>query len=345
MHLRKNLSADAALVLTTLVWGSTFVMAKDVLERWPPVAYLTFRFAIAALVLVVLFGKRIAQARRYEWKAGASLGLLVGGGFALQAVGQVYTTPSKSAFVTGLTTPLVPFVAFALLRVRPNFENLLGVVLASIGGALILAPRDASVNAGDIITLGCTILFATHLTLTSVYAKRIDPRQLTVLQITIAAVVFLFMWSAFHIVARVFPQNALPLFVVREAVPLVWSVRVVWQEIYLAIIATVGTFLAWTWAQGKMSATHAAIIFSLEPVFATLIAVAVRGTNEWAGGRANVGAALILAGVLVSELRLRGKRKPATNDSVTTVDIDDEEGFHVEAARDHRTQKTPQLEP
>jgi len=335
MHLRKNLSADAALVLTTLVWGSTFVMAKDVLERWPPVAYLTFRFAIAALVLVVLFGKRIAQARVYEWKAGVLLGLLVGGGFALQAVGQVYTTPSKSAFVTGLTTPLVPFVAFALLRVRPNFENLLGVILASIGGALILAPHDASVNTGDLLTLSCTVLFATHLTLTSVYAKRIDPRQLTVLQITIAAVIFLTMWSALHVIALVFPQNALPLFVAREAVPLVWSVRVVWQEIYLGIIATVGTFLAWTWAQGKMSATHAAIIFSLEPVFATLIAVLVRGRGEWVGGRANAGAALILAGVLVSELRLRGGRSQAADNSIAAAeDVDDGEDFHVKAPGD-----------
>lgn len=339
MQLRKNLSADAALVLTTLVWGSTFVMAKDVLERWPPVAYLTFRFGIAAVVLVVLFGKQIVRARFYEWKAGVLLGILVGVGFALQAVGQVYTTPSKSAFVTGLTTPLVPFVAFALLRVRPNFENLLGVVLASIGGALILAPHDASVNTGDLLTLACTVLFATHLTLTSVYAKRIDPRQLTVLQITIAAVVFLSMWSSLHFVARVFPQNAVPLFVAREAVPLVWSARVVWQEIYLAIVATVGTFLAWTWAQGKMSATHAAIIFSLEPVFATLIAVIVRGRNEWTGGRANVGAALILAGVLVSELRLRGKGKPATNESAITDDVNDEDGFHAKAAGDYSARK------
>jgi drug/metabolite transporter (DMT)-like permease len=332
MQLRKNLSADAALVLTTLVWGSTFVMAKDVLERWPPVAYLTFRFGIAAVVLVVLFGKQIVRARFYEWKAGVLLGILVGVGFALQAVGQVYTTPSKSAFVTGLTTPLVPFVAFALLRVRPNCENLLGVVL-------ILAPHDASVNTGDLLTLSCTVLFATHLTLTSVYAKRIDPRQLTVLQITIAAVVFLLMWSSLHFIARVFPQNAVPLFVAREAVPLVWRARVVWQEIYLAIVATVGTFLAWTWAQGKMSATHAAIIFSLEPVFATLIAVIVRGRNEWTGGCANVGAALILAGVLVSELRLRGKGKPATDESVITDDVDDEDGFHAKAAGDYIAKK------
>ncbi|MFN2453218.1 MAG: DMT family transporter [Pyrinomonadaceae bacterium] len=326
MRLRKNLAADGALVLTTLVWGSTFVMAKDVLERWPPVAYLAFRFALAALILLALFGRRLARAGREEWKAGAALGVLIGAGFAFQTVGQVYTTPSNSAFITGLTTPLVPFIAFLLLRVRPNFENLIGVVLASIGGVLILAPKDASVNVGDLLTLGCTALFATHITLLSVYSKRFDARQLTVLQITVAASIFVLIWLCLRASVQIFPQDAVPLIVRRETVPLVWSVRVVWQEIYLAIVATVGTFLTWTWAQGRMSATHAAIIFSLEPVFATLIAVIVRGSQEWAGGRANWGALLILAGVVVSELRLRRKRESVAGiNNAGTNDLDDED--------------------
>ncbi len=332
MRLRKNLTADAALMLVTLVWGSTFVMAKDVLERWPPFAYLTLRFGLAALVLLALFGKQIARARVSEWKAGAVLGLLAGSGFALQAVGQVYTTPSKSAFVTGLTTPLVPFIAFVLLRARPNLENLLGVVLASIGGVLILAPRESSANVGDLLTLGCTGLFAAHITYLSVYSKQIDARRLAVLQIAFAALLFVVVWLSLRASALVFSPEVLPLIARREIVPLVWTGRVVWQEIYLATVATVGTFLAWTWAQGRMSATHAAIIFSLEPVFATLIAVMVRGRGEWAGGRANWGALLILAGVVVSELRLRKKREQAINaDSAATNEIDDEEEIRLEA--------------
>ncbi|MGB8510622.1 MAG: DMT family transporter, partial [Pyrinomonadaceae bacterium] len=94
--------------------------------------------------------------------------------------------------------------------------------------------------------------------------------------------------------------------------------------VYLALAATVVTFLLWTWGQARMSATHAAIIFSLEPVFATVFAVLVRGRGEWPGGRANIGAALILAGVIVSELRLSAKRRRAaqageTDDEVTNV--------------------------
>jgi drug/metabolite transporter (DMT)-like permease len=304
VRLKANLAADAALLVTTLIWGSTFVIAKDILTYWPPITYITFRFALATLVFFVLFPKQVVRARRSEWTAGITLGVVVGGGFAIQAAGQVYTTPSKSAFVTGLTTPLVPFIAFLLLRARPSMENLLGVTLASIGGLLILAPQGAGgVNAGDLLTLAATSLFATHITLMSVYARRFNVQQLAVLQIASATCVLAVIWFGIQVCAAILDVHLLPQAIMRESAPLVWSARVIWQLVYLSLIGTVVTFLFWTWGQARMSPTHAAIIFSLEPVFATAFAVAVRGAGEWMGGRASLGAALILAGVIISEVR------------------------------------------
>ncbi len=309
MRLRANLAADAALVVTTLIWGSTFIMAKDILTRWPPITYLACRFGLAALVLCLLFGRDVRQARREAWRAGAILGLLMGGGIGLQAAGQVYTSASKSAFVTGLTTPLVPFVAYALLRVRPNVENMLGVLLASIGGALILLPQGAGViNQGDLLTLAATGLFAMHITLMSRYTRRYGVRELTVLQITSAALIFLLVLTGAHLGVRVTSAAWLPAFLARETGPLAWDGRILLQLGYLALVATLGSFLLWAWGQARMSATHAAIIFSLEPVFATMFAVAVGGASEWMGGRAYVGAALVFAGIIVSELRWTGQR-------------------------------------
>ncbi|MGI8995461.1 MAG: DMT family transporter [Pyrinomonadaceae bacterium] len=307
MRLKSNLAADAALMLTTLIWGSTFFMAKDILTYWPPLAYLSFRFGLAAVAMAAVFPKQVLGARRDEWRAGALLGLLVGTGFALQAAGQVYTTASKSAFVTGLTTPLVPFVAFVILRVRPSLENLIGVALASAGGALILAPAGGTgeVNAGDLLTLAGTSLFATHITLLSVYARRYDVRQMAVLQIAAAAIVFLLVWGAFHGASYLFGASALPAFAARETGALVWNDGIVWQLVYLALIGTFLTFLLWTWGQSRTSPTHAAIIFSLEPIFATAFAVAVLGPNEWMGPRGFIGAALVFAGIIISEIRLR----------------------------------------
>ncbi len=329
MRLKANLNADAALLATTVIWGSTFVVAKDILERWPPLAYMTVRFALAAVVLALLFPKSLVGARAQEWRAGATLGLLIGTGFALQAAGQVYTTPSKSAFITGLTTPLVPFVAFLLLRVRPNVENLLGVLLASIGGALMLAPQGAGSDAltGDLLTLASTGLFATHVVLTSYYGRHVAPRQLTVLQITTAASVFVCAWGVIHLWAGLAGQEGLPQAVAREMLPLVWSARVVWQLVYLALVATVVTFLVWTWGQARMSATHAAIIFSLEPVFATLFAMAVRGRGEWIGTRGAIGGLLIFAGLVVSELRWSGRARAEKRAAEEDEDYGDEEVF------------------
>ncbi|HEX8773335.1 MAG TPA: DMT family transporter [Pyrinomonadaceae bacterium] len=321
MRIKSNWAADGALVVVTLIWGSTFVMAKDVLDYWPPLVYITIRFALASVVLVALFPRLFIRARGEEWRAGATLGLLMAFAFAGQAVGQVYTTPSKSAFITGLTTPLVPFVALVILRVRPTLENLIGVSLASIGGMLILIPHDASVNRGDVLTLLCTTLFAAHITLLSSYARRFDIRQLTVLQITSAAIVFVLVWLSFKACALLLVGHPLPEVIARESVPLDLGLRVLWQIVYLALVATVATFLLWTWGQSRMSATHAAIIFSLEPVFATIFALAVRGGGEWMGGRGALGAALIFLGIIISELHL-GERRKSAGQGVEALDED-----------------------
>ncbi|MGH9944280.1 MAG: DMT family transporter [Pyrinomonadaceae bacterium] len=314
MRLKSNLAADGALALTTLIWGSTFFMAKEILNTWPPVAYLVFRFALAAGLMALALRRQVGGAGRAEWRAGVVLGLLVGGGFALQAAGQVYTTASKSAFVTGLTTPLVPFIAYAVLRVRPSLENLIGVALASLGGALILTPQggETGVNVGDLLTLAATGLFALHITQLSVYARRFDVRQVAVLQIVVAAACLSLTWGTFRAAADLFGIELVPAFVARESATLVWDASIVWQLVYLAVVGTLLTFLLWTWGQSRTSPTHAAIIFSLEPVFATAFAVAALGAGEWLGGRGLVGAALVFAGIIVSEVRLgRVQRRAA----------------------------------
>ncbi|MDQ1525260.1 MAG: hypothetical protein QOE47_3184 [Pyrinomonadaceae bacterium] len=323
MRLKSNLAADGALMLTTLIWGSTFFMAKDILSVWPPLAYMFVRFAAAALLLAAMFPRLLARARMAEWRAGATLGLLMGGGFGLQAAGQVYTTASKSAFVTGLTTPLVPFVAYLILRARPGVENLIGVALATVGGLLILAPQgtDTGVNLGDMLTLASTVLFATHITLMSVYARRYDVRQLTVLQIACIATLFTLAWLGLRVWSSVADAHALPAALARETAPLVWSAGVAWQLVYLATVATVGAFLLWTWGQARTTATHAAVIFSLEPVFATAFAVAVIGAGEWMGGRGWLGAGLVFAGIIISEMRWSVRRGQRAQDEASGAEV------------------------
>lgn len=309
MKLKSNLAADGAILLTTLIWGSTFSVARGVLDHWPPLTYLAVRMPLAALVFAALFPRQVFGASRAAWRAGATLGALMGLGFIGQTTGLLYTTPAKSAFITGITTPLVPVVAYVLWRARPSRENLLGIVLASIGGALILAPVEAvGFNAGDLITLSTTLLFACHINLMSAYTRRIDARQLSALQITVAAAVMVCAWLAVRAAAWGWGAESLPPGLARETVPPVWSSTVAWRIAYLILFGTLATFLLWAWGQARMTATHAAVIFSLEPVFATAFAVLLRGSAEWSGPRATVGGALVLTGVVVSELRW-GRRK------------------------------------
>lgn len=303
MKLKTNLAADGAILLTTLIWGSTFSVARGLLDHWPPLTYLAVRMPLAALVFAALFPRQVFKASREAWRAGAALGALIGVGFIGQTTGLLYTTPAKSAFITGITTPLVPVVAYAFWRARPSRENLLGIVLASVGGALILAPVGAvGFNTGDLITLSTTLLFAGHINLMSAYARRIDVRQLSALQIIVAAAVMLSAWLAVRAAAWWLGAEALPPGLAREAAAPAWSGTVAWQIAYLTVFGTLATFLLWAWGQARMSATHAAVIFSLEPVFATAFAVLLRGSAEWTGPRATAGALLVLAGVVVSEL-------------------------------------------
>src|SRR2546423_64140 len=328
MKLKSTLAADAAILLTTLVWGSTFAVARGILDAWPPLSYLALRLPLAALLFAALFPRQVFGARREVWRAGATLGLLIGLGFMGQTAGLLWPTPAKSAFITGLTVPLVPVVAYLLWLSRPSRENLAGVVLASIGGALILAPAGAgTVNAGDLITFGTTALFAAHVALLGAYARRFDIRQLSAIQIIVAAALVLAAWLALRSYAALAGVHALPPGLARETAPLVWSAGTLWQLIYMSTVATVAVFLIWTWGQARMSATHAAVTFGRDPVFATVFAVAWRGSAEWTGGRATVGALLVVAGVVVSELRWgRGEEKTEGGGREAAYEVNESEG-------------------
>src|ERR687890_1343540 len=100
MRLKTGLAADGAILLTTLIWGSTFAVARGVLDHWPPLTYLAVRMPLAALIFAALFPRQVFKATAATWRAGATLGVLMGLGFIGQTVGLLYTTPAKSAFIT-----------------------------------------------------------------------------------------------------------------------------------------------------------------------------------------------------------------------------------------------------
>jgi drug/metabolite transporter (DMT)-like permease len=286
-----RLRADLALVLVTVVWGSSFVVVKNVVAGSPPLAFVFFRFLLATLGCFLLAFRRPRSPGLL--RDGAIIGALLAGGMVFQVLGQTETSASKAGFLTGLSVVLTPFAAYARTRKLPSLENAIGITLAAVGFVLLTFPRGGGpINRGDLLVLACGIVFAFYIVEIAIRTGRHDPSWLTVVQLAVVAATAGILSAIFRVAGSAV-----------ELRPIVWGGAFLVGVLYLGTIGTVGTFLTQTWAQRHMSATHAAIIFALEPVWAALLAAWLLG--ERLGGTGVWGGALVLAGIVVSELRLR----------------------------------------
>lgn len=274
--------ADLALTGIVLVWGTTFVIVQEALRDVSTLLFLTLRFALATVVLAVVF-------RGIVWskavlRGGVLCGVTLFLGFVLQTAGLRYTTPSKSAFITGLSVVLVPVFAAVFERRPPRRIEVAGIALATVGMALLtLDFTSLAMNYGDLLTFGCAVDTAVYILLVGHYSPRVGFRGLALVQIATAAVLAgagaLWMEPAF----------------VRWSVPLIGAVGLT------GVLATALAFSVMAWAQQRTSPTHTALIFALEPVFAAAFSFVVLGEVLSVQGFA--GAGMILAGVLLVELR------------------------------------------
>ncbi len=274
--------ADAALVGITFIWGSTFVVVKNALADSSTVLFLTLRFLLAGGALVLL-ARRVRPDRRLA-VASVLVGAALYCGYLLQTLGLRLTTPSKSAFITGFAIVLVPILWAIAFRKFAGWGPLVGVAAAVAGLYLLTMPEgDASVNLGDILTLGCAVAFAVHIILLGHYTRQLPPMGLAAGQVLVAA--------------------ALALGSVPWAEPVFFrpSPAVLVAIVVTGLLATALAFSVQTWAQQFTTPTHTALIFSLEPVFAWLTSWVVLG--EGLSTRASLGALLILAGIVLAEVR------------------------------------------
>ncbi len=293
----KALAADLVLVFVTVIWGSTFVVNRIVVTGGtPPLLFLLVRFLLAGVVLLVL---ALGRPRTPGLFADSlAVGGLTALGIGFQLAGQVYTTASKAAFITGLSVPLTAPMAYLVTKKRPSAENLAGLTLATAGFALLAWPQDfTAVNRGDLLVLVTAVAYAYIVVRLSEASGRHDVRWFAAGQITCAAGVTLLLRLA------VGPfTGGRERYLRAEALPFVLDGQLLACLVWMSLAATVVTFLLMTWAQARMSATHAAVIYALEPVFATLLAGLFLG--ERLSGRDLGGGALVLLGILVSELPL-----------------------------------------
>lgn len=286
----RALKAHILLVLVTFVWGATFVVIKNAVEEdASPLLFNFVRMAFAATMLGIVFHREIARITRQALVSGTITGAFLWLGYEFQTTGIRLTTASKSAFITGISVVLVPLFLILFWRRRIRVWTALGVLAAITGLFLLTVPAGdsslgnwASVNRGDLLTLGCAVSFGFQIIFLGRATERYPFAQIGFLQIATAAILM---------------GIAAPLL---ERPHIVWSPRVVWAIGITGLLGTAAAFTIQAWAQQFTSPTHTALIFSLEPVFAWI--TSYFALSERLGLRAGIGAILILAGVLISEL-------------------------------------------
>jgi drug/metabolite transporter (DMT)-like permease len=299
--------SDAALIMLALVWGTSHGVQKEIFKTHSPAFYTSMRFGIAALCFGALFGRRLLRSDRKEIMKGAWLGLFSFAGIAFYTSGLVFTQASKAGFITGLYLVFTPLLGYLLFRSRPTRDHLTGLVIAVGGFALLSYPQTGgSFNWGDILILFAAVAWAAHIAATSAFASESDVRTLASAQVMAVAALSISAYFVLSWVARssADPQS-LPALVAMEAGsnPIDW--RFAEQVAYMAVVVTFIAALAQTWAQKRVSSTHAVIIYALEPAIGAVFAYA--RLNEKLGWRSGVGAALIITGVMVSRLRLASR--------------------------------------
>ena len=277
---RSRQVATLLLASVTAIWGSTFFLIHDVVQDLSPADFLAIRFTIAAVAMVAVFWRPMLALNQRELTVGVGLGILYGVAQILQTVGLAHTEASRSGFITGTYVVLTPILAGLLLRERIPRSTWAAVLMATAGLAT-LSLNGFDVGFGETVTLLAAVVYALHIIGLGRYSSPATAAGLSAVQMVVIAVVSLVAAAPGGIDL---PQG-----------DHAWA-----SVLYMALIAGAVALWAQTWAQSHLSATRAAIVMTLEPVFAAGFAV-------WLGGEALtirilLGGAMVLAAMYTVEL-------------------------------------------
>ncbi|HWZ97012.1 MAG TPA: DMT family transporter [Candidatus Dormibacteraeota bacterium] len=285
----KRFRADLGLMFCTILWGSTFVVVKNSLDNSSVFLFLALRFTLAGILMALWRPQVFASIEREEIFAGLRLGFFMFAGYAFQTAGLQYTSASNSGFVTGSSVVLVPLLFGIFWGHRLTIWVYAGALAAGFGLYYLTIPAEgvAHLNKGDVLTFVAAASYAVHIILVSEYTKQHSASALSVLQV-IACAGMAWIMTGIAAAIRWQPVRFVPS----------WSLLL--GISICAVFATAVAFSIQLWAQQYTTPGHAAILFTLEPVFAVLTSYIFLG--ERLAMRAIFGAAFVLAGILIAEL-------------------------------------------
>jgi drug/metabolite transporter (DMT)-like permease len=283
-------AAELALIAIAAVWGLTFTMVQDAVERLPVTAFLAYRFLPAALLVGLVFRRDLARLSPAGWRAGIVMGAFLTAGYLLQTLGLRETSASNAGFITGLFVVLTPLLGAVVLRQRAGRTAWLAAGASAVGLFLLSGAGADFRAAGDGLVLLCAIAFSAHILATDRGVARHPTGALVAVQLGVCGLICLLVAAAAGELQA--PRGTT-----------VWSALVV-----TSLVASALGFLVQTYAQQHASPARTALILASEPAFAGLFGYLLAGDRlgpvEWAG------AAVILAAIVAVDLvpRLRPPR-------------------------------------
>jgi drug/metabolite transporter (DMT)-like permease len=282
--------AELALVGIAAVWGLTFVMVQDAVERLPVTAFLAYRFIPAAVLVGVVARRELRELSPAGWRAGLVIGFFLTAGYLSQTLGLQRTSASNAGFITGLFVVLTPLLGAVVLRQRAGRTAWVAASVAALG-LFLLSGAGAEFRAGgDGLVLLCAMAFSAHILATDRGVARHPVGALVAVQLGVCGLACLLIAAAGGDLEA--PRGGE-----------VWSALVV-----TALVASALGFFVQTYAQRHASPARTALILASEPAFAGLFGYLLAGDRlgavEW------LGAAVILAAIVAVDAvpRLRPPR-------------------------------------
>ena len=277
--------AKPMLFAAALIWGTSFFIMKNTLDVMPVFFLLAIRFTAGAVLLALVCWKRWKKfTPDYLWR-GAIIGGFLFLAYTVQTFGLSLTTPSKNAFLTAVYCVIVPFLTWAVVKVKPDGYNIAAALLCVAGVGLVSLNDQLSINAGDLLTLLCAVFYASHIVAVEKVSPGKDITLLTVFQFAFAA---LYAWVC-GLCTETFPAQALT------------DPAVFLPLAYLCVMATTVALLFQNVGQIWSDPASASVILSLESVFGVLFSVLFYGDPVTA--RLLAGFALIFVAVVCSETK------------------------------------------
>ena len=279
---------EAVLVGITMIWGVTFLVVHKAMEVSGPFFFVGLRFMTAGTLSLLLFHRTMRELTLKELRAGSAIGIAIFLGYFLQTYGLKTITSSQSAFITALYVPIVPLLQWLILKRPPRLMSWLGIALAFTGLILLANPENSglTLSVGETVTLISAIAIAAEIILIGMFANEVNSQRVTVVQLLVAGILS---FTLMPVSSETIP-------------PFSWTLVLSAMGLGLA---SAGIQLAMNWAQKSVSPTRATVIYAGEPVWAGF---AGRLAGDRLPALALIGAGLIVAGVIVSELKIKWKK-------------------------------------